>query len=144
MNRRPLWLITAWFAGLTGCSSGSSPAASVAAAPDAAAPDADAGERIYRGNCIACHQENGSGLPGVYPSLAGSPVVLGSPAELARWVVKGQRPIAIPEGRYSTAMPRFGWMKARDGAALLTYLRSHFGNAAPPVSEPAVVQALGE
>lgn len=139
MNRRPLWLITVWLAGLAGCSPGNSPSGQAAASP---VPDA--GERIYRGNCIACHQENGAGLPGVYPSLAGSPVVLGSPAALARWVVKGERPAAVPEGRYPTAMPRFGWLKARDGAALLTYLRSHFGNAAPPVTDTVVAEALGE
>jgi mono/diheme cytochrome c family protein len=139
MNRQPFWLIAAWITGLAGCSSGTAPAG-----PAAAAPKADAGERIYRGNCSACHQENGAGLEGVYPSLAGSPVVLGTPAELVRWVVKGQRPATLPEGRFPSAMPRFGWMKAPDGAALLTYLRSHFGNAAPRVPVADVAAALGE
>jgi mono/diheme cytochrome c family protein len=138
MDHRPLWLITAWLAGLTGCSLGTSPA------EQAAAPDPGAGERIYRGNCIACHQEDGAGLAGVYPSLAGSPVVLGDPAALARWVVNGQRAAAMPTGRFPTVMPRFGWMKSADGASLFSFLRSHFGNGAPPVTETVVAQALGE
>jgi len=139
MNRQPPWLMAALFAGLTGCSPGTPPAEQAAAAPDA-----EAGARIYRGNCIACHQESGLGLAGVYPSLVGSPVVLGDPAPLARWVVQGQRPPGMPVGRFATVMPKFGWMKARDGAALLTYLRSRFGNSAPPVTAAAVAQAVGE
>jgi hypothetical protein len=63
---------------------------------------------------------------------------------LARWVLKGLRPASLPEGRYSTVMPQFGWMKAPDAAALFTYLRSHFGNSAPSVDAATVAGALGE
>ncbi|MHB8476044.1 MAG: c-type cytochrome [Steroidobacteraceae bacterium] len=108
-----------------------------------AAPAADVGARIYSGNCLPCHQQSGAGIPGVYPSLAGSPVVLGDPAELARWVIKGQRPPAMPAGRYSTQMLQFGWMKPADAAALFSYLRSSFGNSAAPVDAASVAQALG-
>jgi mono/diheme cytochrome c family protein len=79
----------------------------------------------------------------VYPSLAGSAVVTGDPAELARWVMKGQRPRSMPAGRYSTQMLQFGWMKPADAAALFSYLRSNFGNAAAPVDAATVAKALG-
>lgn len=108
-----------------------------------AAPASDVGARIYNGNCVPCHQQNGAGIPGVYPSLTGSPVVLGDPAELARWVIKGQRPLSMPAGRYSTQMLQFGWMKPADAAALFSYLRSNFGNSATPVDAAAVAKALG-
>lgn len=114
-----------------------------AAQSRSAPPAADVGQRIYNGNCLPCHQETGLGLPGVYPSLAGSPVVLGDPEELARWVLKGQRPKSMPTGRYSTQMLQFGWMKPADAAALFSYLRSSFGNSAPPVDADAVAKALG-
>src|SRR5580692_1176880 len=104
---------------------------------------AEVGERIFNGNCVACHQQGGVGIPGVYPSLAASPVVLGDPAELARWVIRGQRPPSMPMGRYSTQMLQFGWMKPADAAALFSYLRSSFGNSAPPVDAASVAQALG-
>jgi mono/diheme cytochrome c family protein len=104
---------------------------------------AEIGERIYSGNCVPCHQQNGAGIPGVYPSLAGSPVVTGDPAELARWVMQGQRPHSMPAGRYSTQMLRFGWMKPADAAALFSYLRSNFGNSAAPVDAATVTKALG-
>jgi mono/diheme cytochrome c family protein len=104
---------------------------------------AEIGERIYSANCVPCHQQSGAGIPGVYPSLAGSPVVTGDPAELARWVMQGQRPHSMPAGRYSTQMLQFGWMKPADAAALFSYLRSNFGNAAPPVDAATVAKALG-
>ena len=80
----------------------------------------------------------------MYPSLAGSPVVLGDPAQLTLWVLKGQRPVSMPAGRYPTQMLQFGWMKPTDAAALLTYLRSNFGNSAAPVDPAAVSKALGQ
>jgi mono/diheme cytochrome c family protein len=108
------------------------------------APTSGVGERIYSGNCVSCHQQSGAGIPGVYPSLAGSPVVLGDPTELALWVIKGQRPLSMPAARYPTQMLQFGWMKPADAAALFSYLRSNFGNSAPPVDTAAVAKALGQ
>jgi len=115
-----------------------------ACTPASAPPAENSGARIYSGNCISCHQQDGRGIKGVYPSLAGSPVVLGDPKALALWVVKGQRTPSMPPGRYSTTMPQYGWMKDSDAASLLTYLRSNFGNTAPAVEAAAVSQVLGE
>jgi mono/diheme cytochrome c family protein len=112
--------------------------------PSAAPPPAKAGADLYNGSCVACHQQNARGIPGVYPSLVESQVVLGDPAVFALWVVKGQRPASLPAGRYGTVMPQFGWMKEADIAALLTYLRTSFGNSAPPVEPAALSRALGD
>ena len=105
---------------------------------------ADVGERIYSGNCVPCHQQSGAGIPGLYPSLTGSPVVLGDPAQLALWVIKGQRPPSMPANRYATQMLQFGWMKSADAAALFSYLRSNFGNSASPVDAATVARSLGQ
>jgi hypothetical protein len=35
----------------------------------------------------------------------------------------------------------FGWMKDGDAAALLTYIRSNFGNSAPSVDAATVARA---
>ena len=113
-------------------------------APVVESPAVQAGERIYSSNCVPCHQQNGQGLPGIYPSLAGSPVVLGDPGALALWVIKGQRPFSMPAGRYSTVMLQFGWMNPVDAAALFSYLRSSFGNSAAPVDAATVAAALGQ
>ena len=130
---------------LAGCSAGTStPSQALTETRPASRglATADAGVRIYNGSCIACHQQDARGIPGVYPSLVGSPVVLGDPSVLALWVVKGRRPSSMPAGRYPTTMMQFGWMNAQDAAALLTYLRSSHGNEAPPVDASLVAQAL--
>jgi mono/diheme cytochrome c family protein len=113
---------------------------SSATTPAVAAP-ADLGARLYAQNCVPCHREDGAGLLTVYPALAGSPVVRGDPVQLAQWVLGGKRPPTLPAGRYSTQMLLFGWMKDADAAALLTYVRSHFGNDAPAVDAATVARA---
>lgn len=125
-------ILLAMLGSLAACSQGPSPASP------------GVGIRVYEGSCAACHQQTARGIPGVYPSLAGSPVVLGDAGMLARWVIKGVRPASLPAGRYPSAMPQFGWMKPADAAALFTYLRSNFGNHAPAVEPAAVAAALGD
>ena len=144
MIARPAFPILALAGALAGCP-GKHPAApgSNAAAPASTAV-AELGARIYNGNCVPCHQETGAGIPGAYPSLAGSPVVTGDPAQLTLWVLKGQRPASMPPGRFPTQMLQFGWMKPADAAALFSYLRSNFGNSAPPVDAATVARALGQ
>jgi mono/diheme cytochrome c family protein len=151
MSMRNVLAILLLAAAIAACSAKKKPgepqaSAGAATAAAAAAGDATAevGARIYSGNCVPCHQQNGVGIPSVYPSLAGSSVVLGDPAQLARWVIKGQRPPSMPAGRYPTQMLQFGWMKPADAAALFSYLRSNFGNSAAPVDSAAVAKALGQ
>jgi mono/diheme cytochrome c family protein len=130
-----------------GALSGCSPTASGGAASSADVPTASAaspaertGAALFSANCAPCHQQNAQGIPNVYPSLVGSPLVLGDPKAFALWVVEGRRAASMTPGRYATAMPRFGWMKGSDAAALLIYLRANFGNSAPPI-EPAALAA---
>jgi mono/diheme cytochrome c family protein len=130
---------------LAACSPSGGGAGRDGTSPAGAAPAAareGRGAMLFENNCLACHQESARGIPGVYPSLVGSPVVLGDPQAFVRWVVHGKRAPSMTAGRYTTSMPQFGWMKAADAAALLTYLRSNFGNSAPPVEAAAVSEAL--
>jgi len=126
---------------LTACAcsqqSGQNPAASAAGPTDAA----DRGAALYGQNCVPCHHDNGEGVPKVFPSLAGSPAVMGDPIELAQWVLSQKRPASIPAGRYPTQMLLFGWMSDADTAVLLTYIRSHFGNSAPAVDAATIAKA---
>jgi alcohol dehydrogenase (quinone), cytochrome c subunit len=125
------------------CGACSEPAAGPGDAGPAASAKAVAvrGAEIYAQNCLACHREKGEGVPSVYPSLAASPAVQGDPIELTQWILSQKRPASIPAGRYATQMLLFGWMKDADAAALLTYIRSNFGNAAPPVDAATVARA---
>jgi alcohol dehydrogenase (quinone), cytochrome c subunit len=131
------WVLSA-AVGLCACSGEN---ASHEAASAASGRSADLGATLYAQNCVPCHREDGAGVPAVYPSLAHSPVVNGDPKELAQWVLSGKRPPSMPAGRYSTQMLLFGWLKDADAAALMTYVRSSFGNSSPPVDAAAVAAA---
>lgn len=122
-----------------GCSQRASQ--SPAAGAGAAADSAERGAALYGQNCVPCHRENGEGLPKVFPSLSGSPAVNGDPIELAQWVLSQKRPASIPAGRYPSQMLLFGWMSDPDAAALLTYIRSHFGNSAAPVDAATIAKS---
>ena len=102
---------------------------------------ADRGAVLYAQNCVPCHRENGEGVPKVFPSLSGSPAVAGDPVDLAQWVLSQKRPASIPAGRYPTQMLLFGWMNNEDAAALLTYIRSHFGNSSSPVDSALIAKS---
>lgn len=109
-----------------------------AAAPQAAAAD---GQALYGQYCASCHQANGQGLAGAFPPLAGSRVVTGDAAYLARVVLFGlQGPITVRGQNYDGNMPAFGSLSDAQVAAILTYVRSAWGNAAGAVSA-ATVQA---
>jgi mono/diheme cytochrome c family protein len=77
------------------------------------------GEQLFANVCQGCHMPDGKGAAGAgtYPSLAGNKNLEagGYPVYV---VVRGQR-----------AMPAFGAMMSDDQvAAVVNYLRTHFGN----------------
>ena len=135
---RPNLLVPLGLVMLLGACQQSSPGPGASAAADSGA---DRGAALYAQNCVPCHHENGEGLPKVFPSLSGSPAVVVDPIELAQWVLSQKRPASIPAGRYPTQMLLFGWMNNEDAAALLTYIRSHFGNSAPPVDAALIAKS---
>lgn len=103
----------------------------VAPAAPAEAPPAD-GAKLYATNCAACHQPNGNGLPPAFPALAGAALVTGDQGPLIEVLLKG---------RPGTAMAPFGHLSNADVAAVATYIRSSWGNAAGAVSPDAVAAA---
>jgi mono/diheme cytochrome c family protein len=143
--KRPQLLPLGLLMTVCACSQQSPPAAATdSATPGSATPSAgpaDRGAVLYMQNCVPCHREKGEGVPNVYPSLAGSPAVMGDPIELAQWVLSQKRPATIPAGRYPTQMLLFGWLKDQDAAALLTFIRSNFGNSAQPVDAGMIAKA---
>jgi len=112
--------------------------AGVPAASSGAAVD---GGQIFAAKCVACHQATGLGLPGVFPPLAGSEWILGNDKVLVQIPLHGiSGSLKVKGAAYSGAMPVFNTLSDAEIAAVLTYVRSQWGNAAPPVS-PATVAA---
>ena len=109
------------------------------ALPAAAGTTVD-GAAVYASRCVACHQASGAGLPGVFPPLAGSEWVAGKEATLIALVLHGASgPLTVKGGAYNGAMPAFGaQLQDAELAAVLTHIRSQWGNAATPVTADAV------
>lgn len=98
----------------------------------------DRGARIYAVHCGSCHQRDGRGRQGAQPSLAGSAVATGDPRALAAWLLFGERPAGLAPSRGAVRMPPFPWLSDADIAAVITHVRSNFGNLAAAVTEEEV------
>ena len=98
--------------------------AALAASTAIAHADSTDGKRLFAKNCAACHQPTGKGIPGAFPALAGNAFVQSQPADVATVLLKGRG-----------GMPDFsGSLDDDEIAQVLTYVRSSWGNSAPPVS----------
>ncbi|HKJ34714.1 MAG TPA: cbb3-type cytochrome c oxidase subunit II [Balneolaceae bacterium] len=88
------------------------------------------GKNIFVQNCAACHQQNGKGVPGAFPPLAGDPVVNNiDPTEHIETVLYGKSSKTIGGVKYSAQMPPLGEsMSNAEVAAVINYERTHFGN----------------
>ncbi|MBV8424332.1 MAG: cytochrome c [Candidatus Eremiobacteraeota bacterium] len=106
----------------------------------AAAPD---GKNIFNTNCSTCHQANGMGSPGVFPPLAGNKdVTAADPSKIIGIVLHGDTQALTVNGKqYNGGMPPWkGTLSNADIAAVLTYVRSSWGNKAPAVTEAQVAK----
>jgi mono/diheme cytochrome c family protein len=104
-----------------------------------------AGAAIYTDECSACHTPRGDGVAGLIPALAGSPAVQSAdPTSLIRVVLSGTQSAATNAAPTAPAMPAFGWLlDDREAAAVLTYIRNAWGNAAAPVTGDEVGKGRG-
>src|ERR1700726_1772734 len=105
------------------------------------------GKALFSANCITCHQATGVGVPGQYPPLAGSEVETGDATnQLIAIVLKGlQGPVVIEGKPFNNAMQAWeGQYTDSQLAAILTYVRSDWGNNAPPITADMVKQIRGE
>ena len=113
----------------------------VAAAGAAAAID---GKQLFGGKCAACHQGTGLGVAGVFPPLAGAEWVLGDEKILSNILLHGINGEMVVKGNaYKGAMPAWGTLSDDELAAVLTYIRSDWGNAAPPI-KPETIKSQRE
>ncbi|BBN82835.1 hypothetical protein PA25_28200 [Pseudoalteromonas sp. A25] len=91
------------------------------------------GEKVYMAYCAACHQPTGMGLPGVFPALKGSPLVMGD--------VKDHIDIIL-HGQPGTAMQAFAkQLSIKEIAGVVTFKRNSWGNDLDQVIQPSEVQA---
>lgn len=108
---------------------------------------ASLGANLYRASCSSCHQANGEGLKGVFPPLAGNPVVTkDDPTEHIEVVLFGVKGKTIEGVSYNAAMPPFSeQLSDEEVAAIINHERTNWGNDAPAVTadDVAKVRAKG-
>jgi mono/diheme cytochrome c family protein len=99
------------------------------------------GAPIYAAKCAACHQASGKGVSGVFPPLAASEWVVGSPERLVQILLHGVSGSIVVKGNtYNGVMPAFGNLSDAELAALSTHLRTQWGNAASEVQPDFVTK----
>jgi mono/diheme cytochrome c family protein len=94
------------------------------------------GRAVYREHCEGCHGPRGEGARGAYPALAGNrSVVMDPPANVIRAVLSGGFQPATAGNPRPWGMPPFGHvLDDADTAAVVSFIRTQWGNRAAPVS----------
>jgi len=101
------------------------------------------GAELYTANCVACHQANGEGLPGAFPPLKGSPVVLGDDLKLyVTIIMKGYN--ARPEYAEMPAVGANANFTPEIVAALINHERTSWGNTGKKVTAEEVKTIMDE
>lgn len=102
----------------------------------------NAGAATYVEFCVACHRMDGAGHDKVFPALAQNSVVLSDrPESLIRITLEGGTTPKTEGAPMAFGMPGFPQLSDKEIADVLTFIRSSWGNHAPPVSERDVARS---
>ena len=93
------------------------------------------GANLYAASCAACHQQNGTGIQGAFPSLVGSSIVLDEDPQLMIEII-----LAGYDARseYGVMPPFSNQLSDEEIAAIATHERTSWGNDASPVTAEQV------
>ncbi|MYM23828.1 c-type cytochrome [Duganella sp. FT135W] len=99
-----------------------------------------AGAKLYERHCVDCHGASGNGLPPAYPPLAGNrALTMESAVNPIRIVLNGGFAPGTAGNPRPYSMPPFGHLlNDTEVAQVVSYLRSAWGNNAPPVNSADV------
>lgn len=126
------------------CSGGSKPASAENSNPSQ--PQADiasipqntdkAGQDLFLKYCMACHQTNGSGVPGMYPPLINSPIVnSGKKEDFINVLLNGLKgPIEVHGKQYNQQMPKQDFLSDESLAKIANYVSTNFQNKGPAIT----------
>jgi len=100
------------------------------------------GPDVFAQNCAACHGRGGRGVPGAFPPLAGSEWVTAKADTPIRIVLHGlEGRIQVAGRSFNGVMPAFGArLTDQELAAVLSYIRSAWGNGAAAVPPRSIAQ----
>ncbi|MFO0831040.1 MAG: cytochrome c [Phycisphaerales bacterium] len=110
-----------------------------------ASPQYARGQKLFQGVCTLCHMEQGEGQPGMVPPLHGAPIATGDGGAFVRILLHGMEgPVEVKGTRYEGIMPPATFSSDEDLAAVMTFVRNSWGNAAGPVSPEDVAKVKGQ
>ncbi|MGE0582314.1 MAG: copper-containing nitrite reductase [Steroidobacteraceae bacterium] len=105
------------------------------------AQQVEAGGVLFRGTCSTCHQDNGAGLPNVFPPLAKSDYLLKDPKRAIEVVLNGlSGPVTVNGNTYNSVMPPMSQLTDDEVANILTYALNSWGNSGPAISKQDVAK----
>ena len=124
---------------------GTAPAKGAQAPVKISSAMAERGAKIYGERCAQCHGDAGEGVPGAYPALAGNrAVTLPVTANLVQVVLGGSFAPATAGNPRPFGMPPYATvLSAADVAAVISHIRTSWGNQAGAVTEFAVSHQRG-
>jgi len=103
------------------------------------------GEILYENFCANCHMEDGTGLVGIIPPLAGADFLGLYPDQLPCIIKKGMKGEITVNGRqYNTEMTGVPQLTEFEITNVINYINTAWGNDFPIVKHLDVRQALEE
>lgn len=102
----------------------------------------DPGREVYMKYCLACHQTDGSGVPGMYPPLVKTDWIQGEKERLIGLLLFGQQGEITVNGKtYKGVMPPQAFLSDEQIADVLTFIRANFGNESGSITMEEVSHA---
>lgn len=101
------------------------------------------GVALYATHCQACHQENGEGLPGAFPPLKGSSIVLDDDPSIFVDIIMNGYNGRASEG-YGPMAPvgTLAGLTADEVAAIMNHERTNWGNSGRKVTKDEIQQIM--
>lgn len=90
--------------------------------------DLSKGESIFKAKCVVCHQENGQGIDGAFPPLAGSDYLLADKNRAIKEVLAGKSGEVTVNGKvYNQVMPP-NVLTDEEAVDVMNYVLNSWGN----------------
>lgn len=100
------------------------------------------GQAIWADQCAACHRTDATGVPRYFPPLqANAMLQQDNPTTIVHYILAGASKVATQRAPTQMSMPAFDWkLDDQQVAAVATYARNSWGNAASPVKAEQVAK----
>ncbi|MCC6288852.1 MAG: cytochrome c [Chitinophagaceae bacterium] len=99
------------------------------------------GQALFTANCQACHQANGEGLPGAFPPLKGSDIVIGDKLQLYVDIIMNGYDAKQEYGVMPPVGSNMGFTE-HEVAAIINYERSSWGNEGKEITPEEVKRIM--